>query len=62
MKYFIGHFWDHGDDFKIISCDTSEEVREHIKKLDIGPDEYCLLKGEMLKSFDHRTFDLKNLK
>lgn len=62
MKYILGYFWDHGDDFKIISFDTPKEVRKYINKLKIGPDDYCLFKGKMLKSLDHRTFDLKNLK
>lgn len=62
MKYIIGHFWFHGDGFKIIPFDTAEEVREYIKKEEIGPDDYYLFKGEVLKSLNHRTFDLKNLK
>ncbi len=62
MKYFIGHFWDHGDDFKIISCDTPEEIKKHIEKLGLGPEDYCLIRGKMLKSFDHKTFDLSRLK
>jgi hypothetical protein len=62
MKYIIGHFCDHGDDFKIISFDTAEEVREYINKEELGPEDYYLFKGEMLKSIFHKTFDLKNLK
>ncbi len=61
MKYFIGHFWDHGDDFKIIPCDTPEEVREYIKKWNLESD-YYLFKGEIIKDIDHTTFDLTKLK
>ena len=62
MKYIIGYFWDHGDVFKIIPCDTPEDVREYLKKMDLGPEDYCILKGELLKSFEHKTFDLTRLK
>lgn len=63
MKYFVGHFCDHGDDFKIISFDTPEEVREYINKEKLNLDYYYyLFKGEMLKGIFNKTFDLSKLK
>jgi hypothetical protein len=62
MLYFVCHFCEGGDDFWITPCKEPDDVKEYIKAMDLGPEDYSIIKGTMLKSMENKSFDLKNFK
>jgi hypothetical protein len=62
MLYFVCHFWENGDDFWISPCKEPEDVENYIKAMELGPNDYYIIKGHMLKGIDNTSFDIKNFK
>lgn len=60
--YFVCHFWDGGDDFWVSPCKEPEDVETYIKSMELGPNDYYIIKGQMLKGIDNTSFDIKNFK
>jgi len=58
--YILLYFWT-SDDIVIESFVTANEIREIIKKESLTKWDYAIIDGEMIKSFDNGSFDIKNL-
>jgi len=62
MKYIVVHKIKADGGPVIITFHTGASLRRFIIQKDLHPNDYAVFNGEVLKSFEHKSFDLKNLK
>ena len=43
----------------IIGRVESHNFKDYVNKNQLGPEDYAVIKGNMIKYFDHKTFDIE---
>ena len=43
----------------IIGRVESHAFKDYLNKHQLGPEDYAVIKGTMIKTFDHKTFDIE---
>jgi len=63
MSYIVVYTKASGDgDIKINTFHTGASLRRFLFLKKLNPSDFAVINGEVLKSFDHKSIDLKTLK
>ena len=62
MRYIIACLTETDGDVMLVTSSNMDGIRYMIKTLQLGPNDYALIKGEIIKSLANENFDIKNYK
>lgn len=62
MQYIIVYQIDTDGNIELKTFSTGASLRRFIMQKNMHPLDYAVMSGKLLKSFDNKSFDLKNLK
>lgn len=60
-KIYIFIYYYGTDQDVLVDIMTADEIRIHVKNNKLSEYDYCIVDGNILKDFNNKTFDLKNL-